>query len=923
MEINRSEIIARAIWLAEQGVAVYPYCHDDTEDSLIRYMPKGEKRVYVKPDDIESVFSMNNIRGIMAFTGMPIFGNEDNKKYLIVYDVDKEEEVERVKSAFGEDLSRCLLEKGNKGIHICFFTNDPMKTQREEETKFGDILGKGNLTFMFPSISHKKNNNKYSELQSVNEIGFIGNERINEINKILGITKKQELIPKTFAQENKEDTLNRKLSRKVKPDDPIIGLSLERRQPCPFHEHKNPPFNDLQLNFNEDGSWNAYCHSKGDYFNIIQCYAVKNSLSYQQAKSFLYGEFISKSPYQQEFDAVKEMLKGKYDSMEFFVKKETIIEDHKADQTVNRLNEYFIYTEKGIRVVKKIVIISKEENKTKREIRNILEGNLKVLANIIYINEEKTNSLWKISFNDREYTSTLDEIISFLQNEGASTGTKEEMKQFLSQYIQNTDIPKIKAYSCVGLFFDEETKSLNFANDENHVMPNNDIQQQFMLNYKRSSLRAYSIGEAEMLKASNDFIASMPSKNRLQALIVRGFSMIAPLSYEIRKRKINIFPYLYLYGQSGSSKTQIADCSSTFIFGGDLIHLNDNSVGSTFRLGMEFTATTFPRLIDESQSTFMKNLEIFKSSATSTLATKRGNVNKKMDSYIAYCPFIFTGNGLPISVEEDVNNGLLDRIIILECYRGKDFNQDTNLKAFSVFQNSGFILGKMIANRLMDAVNNVGLDQIENKIEEIGIAISKQQQIPIRKAYTLAIIIMGIKMYHKLLQDYGIDAPIKFHSDEEMVKKIIEMTQKISKSNESEFIHSFISYVISVCQTNRYTNKEGVTYYDFGRIKNEGIELKSSRDWEMIITRNALLSYAKKYNIKNMNIKTLPELSNELKKLNEKVDVEPKTHKVFGHCVHGINIKLSELFEDESLLEKVEVNIMGNSEVDVDGKMQS
>jgi hypothetical protein len=187
--LNEQDIIKRAKWLSAEGISVYPYRHDNNEKTMKANMPEDGKRIYYKPSEIDSLFSDDHLlKGLMAFTS-PIYG--DQEEYFNVYDVDREDDIERIKKAFGDDLSKCLIEKGNKGLHICFKTDRLTKTSREGVNGFGDILGDGALSFMYPSISHKGEfgNKQYTELQHVEHIGFISSKRLDEIDRAIGFKK--------------------------------------------------------------------------------------------------------------------------------------------------------------------------------------------------------------------------------------------------------------------------------------------------------------------------------------------------------------------------------------------------------------------------------------------------------------------------------------------------------------------------------------------------------------------------------------------------------------------------------------------------------------------------------------------------------------------------------------------------------------
>jgi hypothetical protein len=319
----------------------------------------------------------------------------------------------------------------------------------------------------------------------------------------------------------------------------------------------------------------------------------------------------------------------------------------------------------------------------------------------------------------------------------------------------------------------------------------------------------------------------------------------------------------------------MADCCSTFIYTGSGNHLNSNSVGSAFRLGQEFAATTFPRNIDEAHDVFIKNIEIFKDAATSTLATKRGGTNMKMTTYPSYSSFILTSNAMPIDAEADVGGGLMDRIIVLKMDKGKDFNQEMYSSAHMKVHMHGRILGDIFIKRLETMLNTIGMDVFCADLLHIAEAISTKHEMPIRRATAIAEMCAGIKLYIRLLADYSIDYSEVFNSDK-VQDEAIELMASIHKEAEKDFIRHFLDWVDAVLEANSFDGVDG-RKYSYGKIQLEGIDLGAKHE-SIILTKTALLSYAKRFNIKNMNIKTMPELADELLKVGY-MEVEPTNHK--------------------------------------------
>ena len=270
---HQKEIKARAIWLTRQGCGVHaifqypnPYYGmsklppdafpgNNVKDKYIISKKKSgfsdEDRRYYIVEEVEKMF-VGDFVGLLCYTGLNKFGDPKNRLKFYAVDVDKEEDVERIKKAFGDDLVDCLQEKGTKGIHLCFFCGADLKELGADKTGFGDIQGISStgtptIIFMAPSRSHKKEV-YYMELKQINNVGEISRERINEIYDDLGLPSLMEIDDagekEYLASHKSMNPIIQSIKERIKPEnidprlkdyiDPKTGKGSNKL--CIFHE---------------------------------------------------------------------------------------------------------------------------------------------------------------------------------------------------------------------------------------------------------------------------------------------------------------------------------------------------------------------------------------------------------------------------------------------------------------------------------------------------------------------------------------------------------------------------------------------------------------------------------------------------------------------------------------------------------------
>ena len=104
MNGNKEQIKERAKWLARQGIGVHPVYHepnkkyetDSTEDKW-NILPEesgmsNKDRKYYTVAEIDKIF-VGDYVGLLCYTGLPKYGDKNNKLKFYAFDVDKEEEI--------------------------------------------------------------------------------------------------------------------------------------------------------------------------------------------------------------------------------------------------------------------------------------------------------------------------------------------------------------------------------------------------------------------------------------------------------------------------------------------------------------------------------------------------------------------------------------------------------------------------------------------------------------------------------------------------------------------------------------------------------------------------------------------------------------------------------------------------------------
>ena len=470
-------------------------------------------------------------------------------------------------------------------------------------------------------------------------------------------------------------------------------------------------------------------------------------------------------------------------------------------------------------------------------------------------------------------------------------GGLDESRRALATIITELNIETKTVYPACGFFMNDETNKPVAALGD-MVVPSLDSQTTFHTSrhYFENEITKHEVTSArEVTEATANMITSMPDGNKRAALMTRGFGVVAPLGYLLKKSALGVFPYLYLYGARGSSKTHLACYAATRIYG-EQAPLNSESIGSSFRLGMEFAATTFPRVIDEAQETFEGSLAMFKAAATSPLATKRGNKDKTMDSYPAFCSFILTSNSPPIDPEADAANAVSDRVIVVQCKTGEDFDNKTYQTALMYLERYGVVFGNLIIHELMKELEAKTLDGIVREIIELSEVIRKDLNgVQQRRLFCLAEIMWGTKLYYRILSEYGIASPVPFNDDSHLTVFLFGEGETQREEREWEFAKSFVEWCEGVAEAITADRMGERPTYKFA---GAGI-FPTARG--LVITKNALKTYYRTFPQKTIAVKTLVEMAERIKECG--IRIEPPN--VYGIGEESKTVRGIRLFGKE------------------------
>lgn len=519
----------------------------------------------------------------------------------------------------------------------------------------------------------------------------------------------------------------------------------------------------------------------------------------------------------------------------------------------------YIYSNKGI------FIVEPKATKTGAvvyDVTPILTGRIIIRNRIEFEEQESKECAWNISLGGEAekdtlthiegqvYTGSLEQICKELCQQGRCVSKPEVLRCALSALISSQDIAIRRVYPAIGIYWNDKTKTPALALDEQTVIPAISSQESVLRVYEDANKSCDTTRTKEALQASADLITSMPIEMKNAALVSRGFATIAPLAYELKKHGPAVFPYLYLYGPKGSAKTALAKYCATKAFG-EMEMLTSDAVDSQFRLGQEFGASKFPRVIDEAHDIFAKHQSIFKSAATGTLATKRGNKDKTMDEYPALCTFIFTSNLQPIAAEDDAQGAVADRVLVVPCKTGPTFNRKLYNHATGILNSNSFLVGKEIINALEHELKTTGIMGLVRSIHLLAEKASIDYGVPQRRAMCFAEVATGIEIYNSLLKSNGVEPPLTLDEPYAALELVIKMFHDPEGNEEKEPVLSLLDFSRAIAQTRGLNLSEYGIYHP---AKSRGL----------IITTNTLRAFKKQFSLKTMAIRNLKDLESQL-----------------------------------------------------------
>lgn len=576
---------------------------------------------------------------------------------------------------------------------------------------------------------------------------------------------------------------------------------------------------------------------------------------------------------------------------------------HEKDKN-DVITEQYVYNRRGIFLEKHKWIKLKPENEGdepewKLQIFDtpLIRGKLIVTSKVEFAEMEKKTIKWVFSLDGKDFVGEFDEILKQMNDSGRLVGGIDECRRATSAIITELDIETKRVYPACGIFMNEETNTPVAALGD-MVVPSLDSQVSFHTSrkyFENEVTKHEVISPREVVQATSDMITSMPDGNKRAALLARGFGVVAPICYLLKKSVMGVFPYLYLYGPRGTSKTHLSCYAATKIYG-EQAALNSESIGSSFRLGMEFAATTFPRVIDEAQETFESSLAMFKAAATSPLATKRGNKDKSMDSYPAFCTFLLTSNSPPIDPEADAANAVSDRVVVTQCKTGEDFDNGTYQAALMILDNYGILFGNLTIGTILKEFEEKTMDGVIREIMQISEVIRKDfPTVQQRRLFCLSEIMWGVKLYYKMLEQHGIAMPVPFVDDSHLAIFLFDEGEGQRTEREGEFAKSFVEWCEGIAEAIE-SDRSG----KFPTYKYAGAGIFPTKRG-LVVTKNALKTYYRTFPQKTIAVKTIVELHERIKECGIRIE-KPDVYGI-GDCqktARGIRLN-GELPKEEKL----------------------
>ena len=217
---------------------------------------------------------------------------------------------------------------------------------------------------------------------------------------------------------------------------------------------------------------------------------------------------------------------------------------------------------------------------------------------------------------------------------------------------------------------------------------------------------------AEDIKACADLLSSLSEyfDDPVKLATVLKWCIIAPFNYVRKQVGAPLFPYLYLYGASGSGKTSVARIGQyVYTYPTSENDVGGSSFDTVARVGHRISQSTFPIIINEPKACFDRpsTAEMIKVMVESTIGRGRheGKVFKNIPSL---SPVIFTSNHyLP------PDDALLRRLEVINFVQSERKN-DEDSKEF----NEKFRINTPHKSPLM-VLNNLGAFAAREFIEDV------------------------------------------------------------------------------------------------------------------------------------------------------------------------------------------------------------
>ncbi len=342
-------------------------------------------------------------------------------------------------------------------------------------------------------------------------------------------------------------------------------------------------------------------------------------------------------------------------------------------------------------------------------------------------------------------------------------------------------------------------------------------EQKFFCDYVREYEKHWNDGELV-----EDF--NMDSLQALRNLIdfydedeilpIVGAAVSGPLWFLLKGLEGFIF-WPIAVGPHGIGKSKAMEAFTYRLSGSPVGHASD--MATPFRFGAHMDSTTMPRVYNEAEAfPFDKLRDMIKQGTEFTHITDRGRPDQEIKRYAARMAPMFTANRAVVT-ESDLRPRLLfipfwrERteylLGIQEGLRDEDPESrkiwEAEARAFgkgAFDENYRKIapMGKPFAQDLLYREAHSGFEQIQEAIERIEKVLRKHvETFDLRRLYSWAVYSWGILAFNRMCAVYLGDEFLPDRSEEELVKYLAPMIQRLETYNMEQQGEDLVSHVLA------------------------------------------------------------------------------------------------------------------------------